>query len=523
MDFLQTVSGILEVTDRAGLRTALQPAPSVSFEELLASFEGTDYAQTTAALRVIEELSEDDLLRARIRRTLRDRRRPLPAWLAHLDQTRVARVEFVGHVLGDGDDYLLDVRFAGAERATALVYVDHNMGGVVKDAFMVNEPIESVLSLIQQQADEGSVHREAEPALARATIENAVRLGAMYHPPFESDTWPLVRPLVLWLSSLLLAGGSAREPREWSDAELDEVAQQFLQSRWGPPYDDPDGRAVLEGLLWLAASYGPCDPLVWSAVRVEMIMADLFPRKVRVGRRAALRLPALLKDLVRFGHELRDIPSSLTPEVLAAVDHWRPVFEPELEAVKTTSFDEDLEDLLEEMRRDRLDWLELAVGGADALETLDAEMLPDEPFDWRGVPDDIAGKVGEILRMCDENAARFLDVEHRTANRRLLRGVVDGDPDFFRGRAGARTSAGAICWLVARANDSVGPYGPVTTAELMAPFGVSGGGERAQRFLRAITVDSKPWGPVHLGSADLLVSTRREELIALRDRGGDLP
>jgi hypothetical protein len=59
----------------------------------------------------------------------------------------------------------------------------------------------------------------------------------------------------------------------------------------------------------------------------------------------------------------------------------------------------------------------------------------------------------------------------RTANRRLLRRVVEADSKFFRGRASARTSAVAICWMVAHANNSISPWS-LTAQELLAPFGV---------------------------------------------------
>jgi hypothetical protein len=71
---------------------------------------------------------------------------------------------------------------------------------------------------------------------------------------------------------------------------------------------------------------------------------------------------------------------------------------------------------------------------------------------------DLLPKVAEILALCDENAEEFLDVEHRTANRRpAAPWGWRPTPAFFRGRASARTSAAAICWMVAHANNSINP------------------------------------------------------------------
>ena len=48
------------------------------------------------------------------------------------------------HVLGDGDDYLLGAVLPSGEAVSALIYVDHNLGTVVKDAFVIPEPLEDV-------------------------------------------------------------------------------------------------------------------------------------------------------------------------------------------------------------------------------------------------------------------------------------------------------------------------------------------------------------------------------------------
>ena len=69
----------------------------------------------------------------------------MPDWLTGLDQARVEPdVWFLTHVLGDGDDYLIGVTLPSGHALSALVYVDHNLGTVVKDAFVVPEPLEDL-------------------------------------------------------------------------------------------------------------------------------------------------------------------------------------------------------------------------------------------------------------------------------------------------------------------------------------------------------------------------------------------
>ena len=122
----------------SSLLTALDPRtrnpfetnaePVITLTDLVDSFVGTDYAETTAALTVIRSMVEDELLGSRIGKVLTTRRQPMPQWLGSLDEVTVPRVVMLTHILGDGDDYLLDARVPGGSTFTALVYVDHNLG-----------------------------------------------------------------------------------------------------------------------------------------------------------------------------------------------------------------------------------------------------------------------------------------------------------------------------------------------------------------------------------------------------------
>ena len=80
---------------------------------------------------------DDDVLRARIRRELAARPKVEPAWLAQLSETSTYRAVRMSHVLGDGDNIMLGARLPGGHELTCVVYIDHNLGTLVKDAFVV--------------------------------------------------------------------------------------------------------------------------------------------------------------------------------------------------------------------------------------------------------------------------------------------------------------------------------------------------------------------------------------------------
>lgn len=157
------------------------------------------------------------------------------------------------------------------------------------------------------------------------------------------------------------------------------------------------------------------------------------------------------------------------------------------------------------------------VGGSDALAELDDQPLPDEPFDWTGLDDDLRAPLGHVLELADAGCDRFFDVEHCTAVRRLLHDVALAKPRTFTGRGRPESAAAAACWLVARAND--GPRSPdvVPTQELMAHFGVTGSpSSRANTMREAIGARSVRM-PGSLGSVRYLTAEQRRYLIRQRD------
>jgi hypothetical protein len=535
MDLLATVSAIVSLTDeRQRNPFATDDEPRTTLEELVDSFVGVDYAETTAALTVMKTLVSDELLAARIGKVVKARRQPMPPWLADLDAARVGRVEEMTHVLGDGDDYLLELRLGTGEQMTGLVYVDHNMGGIVKDAFFVPDSVDAVKAVFEEKIDDPeTTFREVDAAVARAELEEAIKRAAITIPRVETETWPSVRPLVEWALRLLPAGGEARRSREWSEEELASLHEEFLASPYGRGFDGADERGLLEDFTWYGSGWGSGDPLRWSEVRVEILLTDWIPRKIVADVDYLAKAPALLRRFIAFCHDKVALRRGLTDEVLAAVDRWEPEYQRLIRTDRPQGaealarmlldsdhgdgeYDEDDLSVAEIM----LESLDRAVGGRAVLMTLDTAPLPDEPFGWAGIPEDIHDRVREVLDLCDRCADELFDVEHRTAFRRFLGRAAAADPVIFRRKGAANRAAAAVCWAVGKANHTVShPHG-IEARALEEWFGVRGAvSQRAEVLLRANGVDPhRQYGGMDLGTPDLLTSAHRRKLLELRDR-----
>jgi len=249
MGLLALVSSLLAVVDprrRSPFdRTAPQQAPSR--DELLHTFLEVDRVETSALLATVGALRVDEVERRRIARALNERSHKLPAWLGGISRTEAYRTAEMTHALGDGDNVVVGVRLPTGEELAAVVYIDHNLGTVVKDAFVVPEPIADLLSFMRLRNDDRDTSFTDIPtADAKARIVDAIATGAITFPPFETDTWPACRPLVEWMVSLLPDGGHGYERPEWSDDDRRRLLARFFESSFAQGVDDPDRRDLLD-------------------------------------------------------------------------------------------------------------------------------------------------------------------------------------------------------------------------------------------------------------------------------------
>lgn len=511
LPLLALASSLMAVMDprRHPLDTRLVPPR----DELVTTFLDVNLPETTALLSaLLVMIDDDDLLRARIRRELAVRAPADPPYLAMLPDTVVYRAVRMTHILGDGDNIFLGVRFPGGHELTAVIYIDHNMGTVVKDGFAVPLSIADLVAQYEQELRaEGIDFEDIDLAHTRTCIEDGIKLGSMFHPPLESESWPASRALIEWLTRRLPDGGAGYVRPQWDSDDRDRLAERFFASPQGVGLDDPDHRGLLEALLWYAVDYGAGDPTRWSAQRVEILFADWLPRKVMAPAEYLALAPELTRAFIEFVHQDANIPDDLTDEVLAAVDEEEPAF---LDSIGA--------DAPEITAGDWVQWavddLAKQVGGADTLAALDVSPLPDEGFDWSDVPADITEQVGEVLVQVDQCCNDLLDTQYRTVCRRVLARVAGHGSNVFRRRGSTVTAAAAVVWIAGKANGLFDHGGPMTVKALSEYFGItSSPSTRGATMLRAGGFRDDTYH-VTLGSPEYLVASKRESLLAKRDR-----
>ncbi|ORW00284.1 DUF6398 domain-containing protein [Mycobacterium kyorinense] len=267
---------------------------------------------------------------------------------------------------------------------------------------------------------------------------------------------------------------------------------------------------------------------------MEILLDDWIPRKIVAPPEYLAKAPDLLRAFIRFAHAEIGLRADLTDETLAAIDDWEPRYQqtirsprPQGPAALLAALGIDTEDMADEpfdaeesFEESLLAWLALTVGDHDQLDQLDDTPLPDEPFRWEGISDDVTARCEEVLALTDRCCEEILDVEYRTACRRLLARIAVREPEFFRRRGRAETAAAALVWIVGKANDLFEQgTGGIQVRDLMSHFGLeqSSVARRAATMLRAGGFDDDTY-TVRLGSPDYLIAPRRRRIIKMRDR-----
>lgn len=528
IDLLVGSSQFLEVmaprpTDWPQRDTPRHPA----MEELVTSLLEVNRRETTGLLYGLLPMIPSVSLAAEIHAELERRHGQLPDWVREIDRFEVTATAEMTHILGDGENVMAEVRWPSGRALTIVVYIDHNLGTVVKDAFPVPDTIDRLEELSQPEAGPDSHFGPIDAADARARIEQAITDGKDMFPPLTSDTWPGCRNLVEWVVRRLPQGGRGYLRPEWDEDDRRRLTTSFLSSPTGRDLAaDPDAADIVDTIIWFACDYGPGDPLRWSPVAVEILLMDWFPRKIVADVRYLAKLPDVVRAFIRYAHRERSIPGYLTTETLEAVDRWepeyrravaRPTMPMELmQAIRGGSAEFRYEDRsIEEIM---LASLAEQVGGESALDELDTAPVPDEELDWTGIPEDIHGRVGEVLEIADRCCNELLDVEYRTIVRRLLARAAGGDPDVFRRKARTDYAAAALVWTVGKANDLFRTH--MLVKDLMAWFGISQGSvsQRAATLRKAAGISDPGRRSDRLGDPTLLHSAKRRSIVEWRDR-----
>ena len=241
---------------------------------------------------------------------------PEPAWAGELAPPKPTAALLV-HEEAFDDGVSVVVEFGSH---TLGVYVDHNLGGLVKDVFLAG----SLAEVRESFTTPGVSLRELDLAEARARVEAALyELDHTLDPPVSEDVGSL-RALVEARLCVLPSGFDLPDPyREVPPEERQALLDGFLASPEGTRRQGDEAAEDVAALaIVFGADYNHGGPLRWSPVVVELFMLDWLARKVTREPGLFERVPDVLRDWVRYAVRRRGVPEDMLREAVDAVAHF---------------------------------------------------------------------------------------------------------------------------------------------------------------------------------------------------------
>jgi hypothetical protein len=251
---------------------------------------------------------------------------PSPSWADTLGLIALEGVSMVEDPHGDVALLVATFSYRGERRHCAAALVDHNAGGMLSNAMVVDEAgLAAFFEHVAPQAADLTFD-PVDPARAAAILATGLdiqrasdadpawdhhsdvdRQGGLSFIDARLRTFP--RPAHI---------ARARPP---SPRTCDRIVADFLGSETG---DDLGGHVdhvefVVRQMLDFKLRYGDGDPLRWSPYIVSEFMREWFPRKVTAGAESIDCLPEVVRRWARWSGRGRGIASDLVEETVAAV------------------------------------------------------------------------------------------------------------------------------------------------------------------------------------------------------------
>ncbi len=297
--------------------------------DLVPAIEAIGSAEALATLRALSGVgvsTERDRARAAADRLAASGVRE-PVWASGVGAGRpVAAALQYEEAFDDGVSVIVEFDGYGEEPHTLGIYIDHNLGGLVKDVFVAG-PLGDVRAKLCVQAPNGVqlTVRDLDLPEARARIVAALDvLDHTYEPPVDEDVSRL-RALIEARVELLPAGFElGNDYEEIPQADRERILGGFLASTPGERWaGDEHAEDVVATAIDFGADYNYGGPLRWSPVVVEIFMTGWIARKVIREPAFFERVSDVLPDWVAYAGALRDVPPDALNEAIEAVGAYR--------------------------------------------------------------------------------------------------------------------------------------------------------------------------------------------------------
>ncbi len=245
-----------------------------------------------------------------------------PGWAAEVGQARPTEAWIGRDVYGDQEIVIIGFSYAGDDEHTLCVLVDHNLGGVAKDAYLA-AGLHTTLPRWRDAEANGITLEPVSLAGAAGRLEDALlatEIGG------DTATGTRLVDLRALLASRLDALPTPERP---GAGELDLATRERLVAEFlGSPeaadlLAEPAVVGLAHSLISFRADFGDGEPLRWSPTLASTCLLRHFPTRVDLDEADLALVPDLLSAWVRFAGRRQGLSEDAAERVVAAVDACR--------------------------------------------------------------------------------------------------------------------------------------------------------------------------------------------------------
>jgi len=244
-----------------------------------------------------------------------------PAWAGVLGTERISAAWSYGDVFGDQTSVLLVVERAD-RRHGVVVLIDHTLNGIVKDAFVTEEP-DGVLADIREMDDATTFVRELAPDAAAALLVPAfaetdrVAMAGL-EPPVDQEFAPF-RALGLARVRLLPVPPPAAAPVPLDAAARAGVVDEFLRSEEARDLP-PAARGCAELLVEFGNAADPARPLRVGPGLIDQFLDETLNDGPEITDDEFDALPATVRAWAEWAGRRAELPAAAMAELRETVD-----------------------------------------------------------------------------------------------------------------------------------------------------------------------------------------------------------
>ncbi|HMK96674.1 MAG TPA: hypothetical protein VK425_03945 [Acidimicrobiales bacterium] len=252
-----------------------------------------------------------------------------PAWAGQVGKSEPTEAWLISDPIDD-DGVSVVVGFDGHAGAdTVAIYVDHNLGGMAQDAFVIPVSVGKFMDRLRARG-ERRAHRPLDLAEAAARWRAALEVTDLTVGPLVDDELHVLRALLLSRLAKMPTRGKVPTPPKVDDQARAALVRSFLSSDDASQLagSHPQGQETVEHIAWQLArfslDYVVGTPLRFSPDMVQRFCLDWAPRKLALRDEAFSLVSEVLSSWIRFVGRRRGIPPSAMQEAVQAVPQFTP-------------------------------------------------------------------------------------------------------------------------------------------------------------------------------------------------------